>query len=237
MKEIVPTIGPQLKNYFISENRNLTELEIKETSLADLHEISGDDEVWLVQCPRSMDVSELLNNKIKLPGKTTIKNVETIAVEYQTPKTLTFGCKSKKKYSLKNLNFDGSIVIREKLQTVKKEKDFHFPKPERVPFPGNLKERHPLLGFNFGESIELPEKVLAKLKEARAANLQVAKESKTMETIKIEETDDEVVFVKSEKLKSKKRKNSAGGNDSHVKKKKSKKISEDPDDFQWIKDI
>lgn len=232
MKEIIAAIGPQLKNYFISENKNLTEIDIKEAAFADLHEITGDDEVWLVQCPRNLDPSDLLNNKIKLPGKTAVSTHETLAVEYKNPKTFTFGCKRKKRYSLKNINFDGSIVIREKLQTVKKEKEFEHPKLERVPFPDNLKERHPLLGYNFEESIKLPETVLTKLNEAKEANLN----PRQAEVIKIEETDDEVVFVKSEKVRPKKRQ-SAVGDDSQTKKKKSKKSKEEADDIQWIKDI
>lgn len=234
MKEVVQEIGAKLKNFFISENSNLTELEIKEAAFAELHEITGDDEVWLVQCPTNLETSNLLNNKIKLPGKTSLENLETIAVEYKNPKTLTFGCKRKKNYSLKNINFDGSIVIREKLQTVKKEKEFELPKQEKVPFPDNLKERHPLLGYRFEESITLPGNVLAKLKKAEG-NFRPEKKSSISEIIKIEETDDEVLFVKTEKRKSKKRK--TAGDDSQPKKKKSKKTKEDSDDIQWIQNI
>lgn len=238
MKEFIDSIGPQLKNYFISENKHLTELDIKEPASTDFNEITEDDEVWLVQCPKDLDPEKFLNNKIKLPGKSAVSNMETVSVTYKTPKALSFGCKKKKKFSLKNIMVDGSILIREKLPTIKKETEFDLPKQQRVPFPDNLKERHPLLGYNFGESITLPDEIQQKLQKARSASLDKSKDDSLMETIKIEESaeEDDVVFVKSEKVKSKKRKSSKG-DDSQPKKKKSKASKEEADDIQWIKDI
>lgn len=240
MKEIIPEIAHKVKSYFLGANSNLEEMEIKEAPLTELHKLTEDDEVWLVQCPRNIDAEDLLNHEIKFKGKTSMGNLETVVTEYKTPKTITFGCKRKKKFSYSNLKIEGSIVVREKLQTTRNEEEFKFCKQERVPFPDNLKERHPLLGANFSESIKLPETVLAKLKEARESIVKDV-EIKPQDVVNIEESDDddEVVFVKSEKVKKSKKRNSSV-EDSSQKKKKSKKEEEEQkildqtNDFQWI---
>lgn len=223
------------KEKFLLENPSFTEIELTDDSkpvgkLDDFDLL--ENEIWLLQCPKNMNVNELQNQKIKMPGRSNINGNEAVSMEFEKGKEChAFAyCNRKGSYVLRLLPVRGTIVVRDRLkaaETVSEERVEECSSPaKRVPVP-KVRIRHPLLGSNYEDKIKLDESIEKRLKKADENSAQILNETlkrkskqqsagyekttknetKLGSPIEINSGDDDVEFVSEEKLKKKKKKN------------------------------
>lgn len=236
----MPPIDPSaLKETYLQDNEYLTELELTEESKAigNLQDIDLlDNEVWLLQCPRGMDIKDLERQKLKMPGRTNFNDSEAVSMEFTEGKEQrAFAyCNRKGRYALRLLPVRGTIVVRDRLkaaETVTTERaEECCPAAKRVPLPSNIRVRHPLLGVQYEEKLVLEKAIKKRLQKADEVSATILKDnlakkmesslrtvvskklnSKTsLEAIEInsgdEDDDDAVEFISVEKSKKKKNK-------------------------------
>lgn len=112
-----------------------------------------EEELWIVECPRDLDVNQLCNQKFKFfEGN---ENFECKPKAMESEKYLTLIGQmngAPKAFSVKQ---SGQISIRERKDLPPQDDDViqshHDSDNDIVPYPTNLKMRHPLLGFNYAE--------------------------------------------------------------------------------------
>lgn len=138
-----------------------------------------DDEVWIVRCPASVDAKKLLlgakfeecrfgqASKIKsmLKGQ---PPMEGFAVENTSRKPVVVLSGNE----FKSFIPEGTIQIRDVLKSNPasiKQEGAPLPEDEddSVPYPENLRDRHPLLGLNYKTALKLPKKVKKSLSLAQ----------------------------------------------------------------------
>lgn len=202
----------------IKEKKSRKTKEIKVESDSDSGEggalkINSDDEIFLVQCSKSIDVQKLVSAKFKFYDESlyTDNEIECKQESYKEKKFVTL--LTGRSYGDKTLSFipAGKIIIREKIDVKPvDEVDSKEISPKKkssvIPMPENLQIRHPLLGFDYKDKLQLDESVLEKLQEA--ANISIKKSPKRKikkeKLIKME-VDEENEFIKVEKSKSPKK--------------------------------
>ena len=226
------------KQTFLQDNELFSEMELNEQSkpIGKLHEIDlSENEIWLLQCPKGMNVAELENQKLKIPGRTNVNDSEAISMEFNNGKEQhAFASHRKGRYSLRLLPVRGTIVIRNRLknaETVTGERvEECCPPAKRVPLPSAIRVRHPLLGSQYEDKISLDKTIIKRLQNADKVSAQVLKESMIQKhltcsensrinnhgsgknpndsvPIEIDSADDDgVEFISEEKLKKKKKK-------------------------------
>lgn len=210
--------------------------------------INSDDEIFLVQCSKSVNVQKLIGAKFKFDDESlyTDNEIECKQENYKEKKFVTL--LTGRTFGEKSVSFipAGKIIIREKIDVEEQDEVDCKISPKKksvIPMPDNLQIRHPLLGFDYKDKLQLDESVLEKLQEA--ANISIKKSPKRKikkeKLIKME-VDEEHEFIKVEKSKSpKKRKSeielkSEPGNPSVKKSKKIKK--EDVSmELDWISNL
>lgn len=167
------------KNNNSNDAEELVEVEISAQSkgLGSLHKIDlEEDEVWLLQCPKGMDLKTFEEKQIKLPGRTSLREYEAVSTEFTSgPIHNNFAfCRPKKqKYSVRVLPVRGTIIVRDHLVN-EAELQSAVTVPENVPEilrgedqetvsrnyikklpnPNLIPVRHPLLGHNFQECLD-----------------------------------------------------------------------------------
>ncbi|XP_037824361.1 uncharacterized protein LOC119612618 [Lucilia sericata] len=220
------------KQSFLEENKLFSEIELTEESkpIGKLQDFDLlENEIWLLQCPKGMDVTELENQKLKIPGRTNINNSEAVSMEFNEGKEQhAFAyCNRKGRYALRLLPVRGTIVVRDRLkaaETVTTERaEECCPPAKRVPLPAGIRVRHPLLGVHYKDKLELDKTIAKRLQKADEISAQILKESLVqkskrksaiapgkangkMSQIEISSAEDEdVKFVSEEKLKKKKK--------------------------------
>lgn len=143
---------------FLKENEN-----IKETTEDAAHplpdEINSDDEVWIVQGPKTINVNQW-------------DQTETVAEEFASARNRSIAVNSTgTAYTMKSLPVKGRLIVRNKLQhTVIDTKAIVDNSVKAPPFPANLKVHHPLLGTDYQKKINLSEEVRKKWKRAEEAS-------------------------------------------------------------------
>ncbi|XP_023294201.2 uncharacterized protein LOC111677333 [Lucilia cuprina] len=231
------------KESFLEENKLFSEIELTEESkpIGKLQDFDLlENEIWLLQCPKGMDVSELENQKLKIPGRTNINNSEAVSMEFNEGKEQhAFAyCNRKGRYDLRLLPVRGTIVVRDRLKaaetvTIERAEEC-CPPAKRVPLPSGIRVRHPLLGVHYEDKLELDKAVAKRLQKADEISAQILKESLLQKSkrnnaiiassktngkqLQIEISsaeDEEVEFVSEEKLK-KKKKNKRKHNESNA---------------------
>ncbi|XP_013114152.1 uncharacterized protein LOC106091971 [Stomoxys calcitrans] len=259
-----------LKESFLKENSQFSELEedYEAKSIGKFEDIDlAESEVWFLQCPKGTDVKLLEQEKIKIPGRTNLSNVEAVSVEFVEGKQQhSFAyCHRKGGFDLRLLPVRGTIVLRNRLKatdTISAERvEECCPPLKKVPMPSTIRIRHPLLGFQYEDKLNISRDVLKRLKEAdnvsadllkigimkkyaktiQASNHKAPENENTNETSCVDE-DDAVQFVKEEILPKKKRKKSESRSkmDASVKKNRKSKTSDDDNvskDLQWLQNI
>ncbi|XP_065355301.1 uncharacterized protein LOC135949619 [Calliphora vicina] len=225
------------KESFLQENQSFSEIELTSESkpIGKLHDFDLlENEIWLLQCPKGMDVTELESQKLKMPGRTNINSSEAVSMEFNEGKEQhAFAyCNRKGRYDLRLLPVRGTIVVRDRLkaaETITAERaEECCPPTKRVPLPASIRVRHPLLGVQYEDKLELDKSIVKRLNKADEISAQILKESlsqrciiksvtssgKTSQKrdhktspIEINSADDEdaVEFVGEEKLKKKKK--------------------------------
>lgn len=156
-------------------NNNIEDefIEVDLPTIGSMHKIDvEEEEIWLLQCPKGVKLSELKEEQIKVPGRTTIKeHIETVVTEFPSGfRQEAFAyCRPKHKYAVKLLPVRGSIIVRNCLQfqtdlakniglkneEVNNEEDTSSQNYVRsLADPSTLPIRHPLFGRGFEESLK-----------------------------------------------------------------------------------
>lgn len=140
----------------------------------DIDLTDSDDEVWIVKCPTSIDAKKILQGAkledfplgsvSKIHSSHTEHQLEGFVVKntIQKPVTIMSGTE------FKSFVPKGTIQIREHLQIeeiptlfVKGKIQSTIPinTDGQIPFPEEIRERHPLLGIGFKSALKLPKRV------------------------------------------------------------------------------
>ncbi|XP_067629321.1 uncharacterized protein [Eurosta solidaginis] len=177
-----------IKQLFLDNNTDYKEVKPSK-ELAAIGEFQNvdeiKDEVWLLQCPKGLDIdTELQGQKLKLPGRTNFNTAETVAVEYAEPQKRAFGfCNRKGRYSLRLLPIKGNILLRGRLKgseaVTLEHAESICPPEERVSLPDMIKVRHPLHGHQFDKSIRVDKRIADRLKKADKISAAVLHEALT----------------------------------------------------------
>lgn len=257
-----------LRNTFLAENPTYSELE-QEGDIKAIGKIEDIDltenEVWLLQCPKGLDVKALEHEKLKIPGRTNLAGFEAVSVDFIEGKQQhSFAYRNRNgRYDLRLLPIRGTIVMRNRLKaadniTAERIEEC-CPPSKRVPLPSKIRVRHPLLGFDYEEKLNLNKDVTERLQEADKISTEILRDSlikkisekrkviKGRETAGVQsfviesEDDEDVQFVKEEivekKKKMKKRNHSESNPDENTKKQKKSKKSRKSDDEEVSKDL
>ncbi|XP_012235223.1 uncharacterized protein [Linepithema humile] len=135
----------------------LEELVLKEalnveniSSTFNLEDISDNEDIWIMDLPRSIDSQELCGQVITLEDKSKfrIKNERYCIVAHKMDHHITCVLNTKTKtseYKTVNIKPTGSLTMRKKLSGTPEMKPMPVEK-SGMQFPDNLKTRHPLLG-------------------------------------------------------------------------------------------
>lgn len=138
--------------------------------------IKTEDEVWLFQCPQSVDVEKLVGNKLKLNSHQNLVNADaTSKFEYHSESPVnqfyTVISKSEDKIKHEAFSFKAAGVVRIQHEIPELVHcDLVEAVKVNVPYPQNLKIRHPLLGFQFEDKSTLSKSVLRSLRKAVTAS-------------------------------------------------------------------
>lgn len=132
--------------------------------------INTEDEVWLFQCPHSVDVEKLVGNTLKLNSQ---KHTDpTTKFEYQSESpvnnqyyTVISKSEDKNKHEAFSFRAAGVVRIQHEIPEVV-NCDVVEAVTVNVPYPQNLKIRHPLLGFQFEDKSILSKSVRRSLRKA-----------------------------------------------------------------------
>ncbi|XP_003705990.1 uncharacterized protein LOC100881978 [Megachile rotundata] len=144
------TLRPRNINDLIQEE----DLVIESTdSTFTLDDISDSEDIWIMDIPRTIDPRELKNQTLVLGDKSKFKVREerycTVNNNVKLSTTCVFSTnKVKSRFKTVNIKPAGAITVRRKLSGVPKIKPMQIENCS-VPFPKNLKARHPLFGVNF----------------------------------------------------------------------------------------
>jgi len=109
-----------------------------------------DEEFWIVDIPKSINPLHLKGHTLQLGSKSSIKIGEdkycATNRECKSSLTCVFGIENKNdSYKTVNIRPSGSVSLRKKLSGISRNK-VPYEKSETVPFPKNIKLRHPLFG-------------------------------------------------------------------------------------------
>lgn len=153
-------------NEYISNNsstprpHNIDELLQEETLTVDsvesafsLDDISDSEDIWIMDVPKTIDPQDLTGQQLALGEKSKfkIKGERYCAVNHDVKCNITcvFNTgRNKPRYKTVNIKPVGTITIRKKLASTPKIKPMLM-ENTGVPFPKNLKTRHPLFGANY----------------------------------------------------------------------------------------
>ncbi|XP_055626053.1 uncharacterized protein LOC129768422 [Toxorhynchites rutilus septentrionalis] len=135
---------------------------------ADLDLTDPDDEIWIVRCPAAIDAKKVLTNSkldacqvgeaSKIHSLQTDKRLEGFVVENtaQKPVTILAG------KNFKSFVPKGTIQIRETCDDFSDspmvKQEGYKGSEDSVPFPEEIRERHPLLGVDYKSALKLPKR-------------------------------------------------------------------------------
>lgn len=160
--------------------------------------VSEEDDVWLVQCPQNLDINSLAGLNFLQKDKNNFKignsSYECVASKDNNRDKLSLlipPTEPSGNYKMNTLELNGVFFIRERVHNINDIEVCEQP-AEKVPFPSNLKKRHPLLGVNYHKISKIPKYIREKL--ANPVNnykkLKKAKKIKEEEIIEEEIVED-----------------------------------------------
>lgn len=134
------------------------------------------NDVWVVQCPKGMDLNSLTSKRIKMPGRRYVDNLQVRTTNFSEPIGQSIGyVNAKGKYTLRQLPLAGHMVVSKRLNMEKPSADDDatnaFPKQCKPP-KFRLPVRHPFFGRNYKERIEVNKKTSKKLRHAEKKSVQ-----------------------------------------------------------------
>ncbi|KAI4482607.1 hypothetical protein M0804_008460 [Polistes exclamans] len=160
-----------------SRPQNLEDL-IKEENLTmetnstfNFDDISDSEDIWILNIPKTVDTKELIGQTLALGDKSKLRVGEkkycAIKQSMQHDVTCVFGTsKTNSPYKAVNIKPAGSITIRRKLSIIPKGKPILLDNVG-VPFPENLRTRHPLLGVAIENKPKRESKMVGSSKRKR----------------------------------------------------------------------
>lgn len=204
-------------------------------------EISDDDEIWTCDVPDSIDMTKLVGKSIKLGSKKSIIETDDGTIEYSSSKyesndgiyqnTLSIVFQDNDStLSIKNIKPVGRMSFYKKLNHSDEPIQLHpTGRHECTLFPANLVLRHPLLGRNYEDKVNVNETIKSKLSEAQTAS--------TQSRIVIKQEKEGTNIQPSLKKRKKRKDESADNLISHKKPKEEIKTETEDDDLDRIKQI
>lgn len=213
---------------FQSEN-NLKSIHTKINFTLD--DVDSDCEIYFAQIPKSVNPNLLLNKtlyndedtKIKLDGQKYLISMEN---KKQDPIMLIANTKTEN-CNMKLLNIVGTIKAQQVVKSKKKRHSSEITN-NRVPYPENLKIRHPIFGSDYKNKIKLDKNIQIKLDEAVVAfNKKIKKKKHSVPIQECNESkDDELLFAMFNEHKMKKTNKTELDNIQPLKRKRKKSTSE-----------
>ncbi|XP_046424947.1 uncharacterized protein [Neodiprion pinetum] len=150
----------QLEDLF--HNENLT-YDTTEANL-NLGDISEDEEIWVFDIPKTINPKNFKGQSIKLGKKNNFQVGNELyetcssASDSKQHLSLVFNTgRRKRPYKTINVKPAGCVQVRQKLSSIV-DIDLVSPKKASVPFPKNLKLRHPLFGHDYRDKVISVEK-------------------------------------------------------------------------------
>lgn len=118
-----------------------------------LDDISDNEDIWIMDIPRTIDPKELKGQTLVFGEKSKFKIKEERYYAVNHDVNYNISCvfntgKVKSCYKTVNVKPAGAITIRRKLSGISKTKPMQI-ENSSVPFPENLKARHPLFGVSY----------------------------------------------------------------------------------------
>ncbi|XP_063989066.1 uncharacterized protein LOC135168616 [Diachasmimorpha longicaudata] len=137
-----------------------------------LQDVDPEDELWIIEIPKSVDPRELRGQVLRLGDKTKLKIGEE---KYQVTSHDSSDClscvfgtgKEEKPFKIVNIKPSGSITMRRRLTAVAKASLKVEGESTTVPFPTGLKPRDPLAGV-------LTKGMIKKKSKSRVKKIKVA---------------------------------------------------------------
>lgn len=145
------------------KNPHIRVQQLEEPSQFNAEDLASDDEVWIFQAPASMDVSKLTGEQFKLGSRNSAiqagnESVECVTEKFTDSKAMTMICPQRNsQLSLVSFVPEGRVRLRSAINNVDEEAiNFDgFESKPKVPFPDNLKIRHPIHGANYKKQVKL----------------------------------------------------------------------------------
>ncbi|PBC30273.1 CCR4-NOT transcription complex subunit [Apis cerana cerana] len=125
-------------------------------STFNLDDLSDNEDIWIMDIPTTIDPRELKGQTLVFGEKSKFKinDEKYCAVNQEVKCNVTCVLhtdKVKSRYKTVNLKPAGTITVRRKLSSIPKTKPIQIENCS-VPFPKNLKIRHPLFGVSYEET-------------------------------------------------------------------------------------
>ncbi|CAK9795703.1 hypothetical protein ANTPLA_LOCUS480 [Anthophora plagiata] len=145
----MPNRRPHNINDLVQEEGLIVENTDSTLSLSDL---SDNEDIWIMDIPATIDPRKLKGQTLMFGEKSKFKvNEERYhAVNHEVKYNVTCVLKTdkeKSQYKTVNIKPAGAITVRRKLSSISKIKPMQI-ENYSVPFPKNLRIRHPLFGVN-----------------------------------------------------------------------------------------
>ncbi|XP_050594829.1 uncharacterized protein LOC126924418 isoform X2 [Bombus affinis] len=123
-------------------------METTDTTLS-LDDLSDSEDIWIMDIPGTIDPNELKGQMLIFGEKSKfkIKEEKYCAVHHEVKCNITCVLHTV------NMKPAGTITIRRKLSSISKTKPMQIENCS-VPFPKNLRTRHPLFGVNYKGNVE-----------------------------------------------------------------------------------
>ncbi|XP_046601428.1 uncharacterized protein LOC107226786 isoform X3 [Neodiprion lecontei] len=160
VQEIFKPRPSNLEDLF--HNENLT-YDTTEANL-NLGDISEDEEIWVFDIPKTINPKNFKGQSIKLGKKNNFQVGNELyetcssASDSKQHLSLVFNTgRRKRPYKTINVKPAGCVQVRQKLSSIV-DIDLVSPKKASVPFPKNLKLRHPLFGHDYRDKVISVEK-------------------------------------------------------------------------------
>lgn len=173
------------------------------------NDINSDDEIFLVQTVKHVEVENFVGKKIKLSKPTKITddddneyqctfslNTKNQQIALISPESVSSSAITLPLHGFLNINQnveENLEILPDALSTTD---------PDCVPYPTNLKTRHPLHGLHYEQLIELPDNVRSKLKQATDDCSRKVSSPKKRKLIKLEEGDEQKYQKKKQRKQS-----------------------------------
>ncbi|KAI4488634.1 hypothetical protein M0802_011450 [Mischocyttarus mexicanus] len=146
-------------------------LTMETSSSFNFDDISDSEDIWILNIPKTVDTKELIGQTLELGDKSKLKVGEkkycAIKQSMQCGVTCVFSTsETNSPYKAVNIKPAGSITIRRKLSTIPKGKPLLL-ENVGVPFPENLRTRHPLLGVSTKNKLKRESKIIESNKKKR----------------------------------------------------------------------